>query len=116
MFIFFGNRSSPTIANCALIKTADHGEEEYGTAAKEFVKENFYVDDGLTSVPHPLDAIHLIKNTNSMLATAKLNLYKVVSNSSAVLKSTPEENRSGDVKSIDFSDTLPIMQRFLGVS
>ena len=47
----FGNVSSPAIATYGMRKTAEDGEEEFGSAAKEFVYNDFYVDDGLTSRP-----------------------------------------------------------------
>ena len=46
----FGNSPSPAVATYSLRRSAEHGEEEHGADAKEFVFRNFYVDDGLTSV------------------------------------------------------------------
>ena len=46
-----GATSSPGCANFALKTTADQYEEEYGSEASNFVRRNFYVDDGLKSVP-----------------------------------------------------------------
>ena len=48
----FGNTSSPAIATFGLRKTAEVGETEFGSDAKEFVDNDFYVDDGLKSVPN----------------------------------------------------------------
>ena len=47
----FGATSSPSCANFALKKTADDYEEEFGAQAANFIRHNFYVDDGLKSVP-----------------------------------------------------------------
>ena len=47
----FGNTSSPAVATFGLRKTAQFGEAEFGSDAKEFVDKNFYVDDGLKSMP-----------------------------------------------------------------
>ena len=49
----FGNTSSPAIAAFCLRKTADVGEQEFVSDAKDFVYDNFYVDDGLKSVANP---------------------------------------------------------------
>ena len=46
----FGAASSPGCAKYGLKKAADDGEAEYGTEAAEFIKRDFYVDDGLKSV------------------------------------------------------------------
>jgi hypothetical protein len=47
----FGATSSPGCANVGLRKTADDYEKICGTKAADFVRNNFYVDDGLKSVP-----------------------------------------------------------------
>lgn len=57
----FGNSPSPAVAIYGLQRTAELGEAEYGTDAKEFVLRNFYVDDGITSVPSEKTAIDLLK-------------------------------------------------------
>ncbi|CAB4040244.1 Hypothetical predicted protein, partial [Paramuricea clavata] len=76
----FGNTSSPTIATFGLRKTAEVGEPEFGSDAKEFVENNFYVDDGLKSMPNRRQAIDLLKHTQAMLATGNLRLHKISSN------------------------------------
>ncbi|CAB4035354.1 Hypothetical predicted protein, partial [Paramuricea clavata] len=76
----FGNTSSPAVATFGLRKTADDGEEEFGHAANDFVCNTIYVDDGLTSCSNPDEAIDLVKNTQTMLATANLKLHKIASN------------------------------------
>ena len=48
----FGNVSSPSIATFGLRKTAEEEEMEFGSVAKNFVYNDFYVDDGLTSQPY----------------------------------------------------------------
>ncbi len=111
----FGNASSPSVAMFGLRKTADDGEEEFGHAAKEFVKNDFYVDDGLTSCSTSEEAIHLVKNTQSMLATANLRLHKIASNSIAVMKAIPLQDRADNLQNLDFQrDPLP-SQLSLGV-
>ena len=46
----FGAVSSPACANFALKRAAEDGEEEFGKRASEFLRNDFYVDDGLTSI------------------------------------------------------------------
>ena len=75
----FGNASSPAVATFGMRKTAEDGEEGFGSAAKEFVYNDFYVDDGLTSRPTDQETIELLKNMQAMLATARLRLHKAVS-------------------------------------
>ena len=64
----FGATSSPGCANFALKRTADDFKELFGSEAAPFVKEDFYVDDGLKSVPSAIQASALIKSTKSLLA------------------------------------------------
>jgi hypothetical protein len=71
----FGNTSTPAIATCTLRKTALIGQPEYGPDAREFVEKDFYVDDGLKSVPDHEGAIDLLHRTKTMLADANLCLH-----------------------------------------
>ena len=98
----FGNTSSPAVAMFGLQKTADDGEEKFGHTTKDFVKNDFYVDDGLTSCSTSEEAINLIKNTKSMLATANIRLHKVASNSATVMEAIPPEDRVDNMQNLDF--------------
>ena len=60
----FGATSSPGCANFALKTTADQYEETSASAAADFIRRNFYVDDRLKSVPSVEQAKELIKNTS----------------------------------------------------
>ena len=109
------NTSSPAIATYCLRKTAEVGEQEFGSDAKEFVENNFYVDDGLKSVADPGKAIDLLHRTHAMLATANLRLHKIASNHPAVTQAFPSQDRAADLRDLDLSkDTIPV-QRSLGV-
>ncbi|XP_028391897.1 uncharacterized protein LOC114516570 [Dendronephthya gigantea] len=111
----FGNTSSPSVAMFGLRKTADDGEEKFGQVAKEFVKNDFYVDDGLTSCSTSKEAIDLIKNSQSMLATANLRLHKIASNSTQVMEAIPLEDRAESLRDLDlYRDPLP-SQLSLGI-
>ena len=111
----FGNGPSQTVATYGLRRTAIDGEEEYGEEAKKFISRNFYVDDGLTSLPATQGATDLVKSAQATLATANLRLHKVVSNSVEVMEAFPAEDRAKDVRDLDLRhDSLPA-QRSLGV-
>ena len=62
----FGATSSPGCANVALKASADDGELECGSRAADFVRKNFYVDDGLISLPTPGEAVSLVSNTQAL--------------------------------------------------
>ncbi|XP_074634093.1 uncharacterized protein LOC141892648 [Acropora palmata] len=111
----FGNGPSPAVATFGLRKTASDGEEEFGKAATNFVHRNFYVDDGLTSLPTAAQAIDLVTTTQAMLTTANLRLHKVVSNSVEVVEAFSNEDRGKDLRNLDLRhDSLP-PQRSFGV-
>ena len=111
----FGAMSSPGCANFALKRTADNFEELFGSEPAKFVKEDFYVDDGLKSVPSAVQASTLIESTKCLLAKGGFNFHKFISNSKNVIKAIPKEQQASSIKELDLSrDVLPI-ERALGV-
>ncbi|KAK3731876.1 hypothetical protein QZH41_000340 [Actinostola sp. cb2023] len=111
----FGNGPSPAVATYGLRKTVDHGEERCSEETKNFVRRNFYVDDGLISLPTAEEAIDLITDAQAVLATCNLRLHKVVSNSIEVMEAFPTADRAKDIRDLDLRhDSLPA-QRSLGV-
>ena len=112
----FGNRPSPSVAIYGLHKAADIGEMEHGKDAAQFVTRNFYVDDGLISLPTEPEAVTLLQNTQKMLAQSNLRLHKIASNSSKVMEAFSTSDLAKNIKSLDLdSDPLPV-QRSLGIS
>ena len=104
----FGATSSPGCANLALRTAADDGMNEFGVEAASFIKENFYVVDGLKSVPTVPEAIELIKNSNEMCMKGGFRLHKFTSNSKEVVESTPIESCTKEIKELDLNrDLLP---------
>ena len=112
----FGNTSSPAIATFGLRKTAEVGETEFGSDAKEFVDNDFYVDDGLKSVPNSQQAIDLLQRTQAMLATGNLRLHKISSNNPKVTDAFPPDDRATDLRDLDLNHVSAPVQRSLGVS
>ena len=68
-------------------------ESEFGIDAREFVENNFYVDDGLKSLPNSQQSIDLLRRTQAMLATANLRLHKIASNNSEVTRAFSTDDR-----------------------
>lgn len=111
----FGATSSPGCANFALKHTANNYENVFGTAVANFLRNDFYVDDGLKSVPSIDEAIHLVHNVKQMCSQGGFKLHKFVSNSKDVIRSIPESDRADGVKALDLDlDSLPL-ERTLGV-
>ena len=89
--------------------------ELFGSDPAKFVKEDFYVDDGLKSVPSAVQASALMESTKCLLAKGGFNLHKFISNSKKVIKAISKEQQASDIKELYLSrDVLPI-KRALGV-
>lgn len=111
----FGAVSSPSCANFALKQTADDCEGRYGTEALNTIRQNFYVDDCLKSVPSDGQAICLVQELKAVCATGGFKLTKWISNSRSVLASVPAEERAKEVKNLDLNtEKLPV-ERALGM-
>ncbi|XP_068742185.1 uncharacterized protein [Montipora capricornis] len=105
----FGATSSPGCANFAMKRTADDFKELFGSELAKFVKEDFYVDDGLKSVPSGTQASAVIESTKSLLAKGGLNVHKFISKSKEVIKAISKEQQASGIKELDLSrDVLPI--------
>ncbi|KAK3719744.1 hypothetical protein QZH41_001948 [Actinostola sp. cb2023] len=89
----FGATSSPGCANLALKTTAEQNEVDIGTEPANFIKTNFYVDDGLKSTKTIQDAISLIKKGKDMCAKGGFRLHKFISNSKEVIVNTSRRSR-----------------------
>ena len=111
----FGAASSPGCANCGLKQVATDNEEEFGCAVADVLRRDFYVDDGLKSLPSDSEAIDMIYKTKEMCGKGGLHLHKFISNSKAVIEHIPHEDRAKGIKDLDLlHDKLPV-ERALGI-
>ena len=111
----FGATSSPGCANFALKKVASDFGHLRGEEAANFLKNDFYVADGLKSVSSPEAAIALVKNTKLLCERSGFNLHKFVSNHKAVIDAIPLQDQSKDIQNLDFTnESLPV-ERALSV-
>ena len=111
----FGATSSPACANFALKTTADKFKEEYGQQAADFIRKDFYVDDGLKAVETADAAIELVKTSTALCKAGGFNLHKFTSNNKSVVEGIPEDIRAKNIQQIDLRhDALPV-ERTLGV-
>ena len=111
-FHLFGAISSPGCANFGFKQIAEDYQDEFGLEAAEFIRRDFYVDDGFKSVSNVDEAIGLIDKTKYMCAKAGLRLHKFVSN---VIQYLEAEDREKDLKDINLAlDKLPV-ERTLGI-
>ena len=107
----FSAVSSPGRANFVLKRTADDFKEVFGSKPAEFVKQDFYVDDGLKSVPSESEATSLIQSTKELCAKGGFNLHKFVSNSKNVLEAIHKDKRAKGVMELNLNQgVLPWAQ------
>ena len=111
----FGNTSSPAVATYGLRKTARVEETQFGYDAREFVERNFYVDDGVKSLPGIAESVDLLQRTQAMLATANLRLHKIASNDPNVTNAFPTNDRASELCDLDLSKDVKPIQRSMGV-
>lgn len=112
----FGNSPSSAIAKYGLQGSVKEVEQIYGQYVVEFVTNDFYVDDGLTSLPSPEQAIDLVKRSQQALEKGgKLKLHKILSNSREVMQAFPKEELANDIKDLDLGQAEFPTQRSLGL-
>ena len=110
----FGATSSPGVATFGLRKVAED-YRNISTEATRFLKDDFYVDDGVTSVSTPQEAKELIKAATTICTKANIRLHKFTCNNEEVLSTVPISERKEVSKSIDiFKDSL-YCERTLGM-
>lgn len=94
----FGVTSSPSCTNFALKQTANDFKGEYGEQAANFIRNDFYVDQGLKSVATAASAVELVKNVKAMCHQGGFNLHKFLSNSKEVIRTSPRVTEQGELK------------------
>ncbi|XP_054594125.2 uncharacterized protein [Nothobranchius furzeri] len=110
----FGAVSSPGCANFGLRHLATLGKGQYSESTIHFIENNFYIDDGLVSVPTEQEAIQLVRESRELCNTGKLRLHKFVSNNDNVMASIPEGERT-TVKNRDIKFIYSHIEKALGV-
>ena len=98
----FGAASSPGCANYGL-KHLARSQAEALPQASSFVQNDFYVDDGLTSVQTECEAVNLIRDAQTLCSNGGLRLHKFVSNNRTVIESVPVSERAVDIKDLNLT-------------
>ncbi|XP_043230080.1 uncharacterized protein LOC122385695 [Amphibalanus amphitrite] len=111
----FGATSSPAVALCALRRTADEHGDDSATGASNFVKNSFYIDDGVFSTSSSSEALQLIQDAVELCAKGGFKLHKFMSNDAEVLKKLPVYSLSRSSReAICEGKSLPC-ERVLGI-
>ncbi|XP_064480187.1 uncharacterized protein LOC135393826 [Ornithodoros turicata] len=104
------------IATYGLRRTAQEAESQVRTYVRHFVERDFYVDDGLNSLPSEHEAVDLLERTQRMLMGSNLRLHKIASNSVNIMKAFPTDDCAADLKDLDLNGADVPMQSSLGLS
>ena len=109
----FGTTSSPACANYPLKMSANDNEKDLEAEAVNFIRRDFYVDDGLTSVESVQDAVTLSRNTKEMCRRGGFKLHKFTSSHKEVIEAIAIEDRAEGIQSIDLDkEALPLEHAF----
>ena len=111
----FDATSSQGCASFAFKTTVDRYQESCGREGADFVRRNFYVDDGLKSVQFVEEAKELIKNTKSLCQKGGFRLHKFTSNHKEVMSPVPQEDRATHRKDCHLVNDFTAIERARGV-
>lgn len=110
----FGAASSPGCANFGLKYLARQYKDDYPSASA-FIEKNFYVDDGLTSVPSIEEAKKLIVEAQDLCKRGGLRLHKFNSNEREVLDSVDPSERAVTTEPLNLGLNATPAERALGI-
>ncbi|XP_070412225.1 uncharacterized protein [Nothobranchius furzeri] len=108
----FGAASSPGCANFGLKHLARQHKASYPLAST-FMEKNFYVDDGLVSIPSIDEAKKLISESQEFCKKGGLRLHKFNSNEEAALSCLDPSERAAKIEPLGFDQTPS--ERALGI-
>ena len=99
----FGAKSSPSVCNYALQKTARDNYDQIGPNVAKTILQDFYVDDCLKSVGTKSEAVQLIKDLQNGCAAGGFHLTKFLCNDRDVLRTIPMEECSKELQCRDLN-------------
>ncbi|XP_066983800.1 uncharacterized protein [Macrobrachium rosenbergii] len=111
----FGARSSPSVVNFCLRKTAEDYGHLYDDKTTTILLRNFYVDNLLKSFHDEARCVTLINDLINVCRDGGFRLNQWTANNKCVLATVPEGERDDSVAVLDLSkDKLPT-ERALGI-
>ena len=111
----FGGKSSPSVVNYCMRKTADDHELNYSELAINTLRRSFYMDDMIRSVKSVEDAKDLIPEMQKLLQEGGFDLGKFMSTSREVIETVPEEKRAKSLQNLDLNDCSLPQESALGL-
>ena len=111
----FGCSSSPAVANFALKYCASlHEDDPLLRPSIDYIRNSFYVDDGVSSADTTDQAIEILSGAADILARYNIRLHKIASNSQEVLGYFPDSEVSNPQSANN--NRIPAVNHVLGVS
>ncbi|XP_068240008.1 uncharacterized protein [Palaemon carinicauda] len=111
----FGARSSPSVVNFCLRKTALDFGSMYNEEASNSIRRNFYVDNLLKAMDDEEECIKLTRDLINLCRDGGFRLNQWTSSSKQILAAIPREERDDSVAVLDLNkDELPT-ERALGI-
>ncbi|XP_076330794.1 uncharacterized protein LOC143236417 [Tachypleus tridentatus] len=80
-----------------------------------FIQEGFYFDDGLKNVKTVREAIHLIKETQTICVKENIYLPKFLSNKQEVVDSSSLTDRAPKLENLHLPEERTPLERVLGI-
>ena len=111
----FGGKSSPSVVNFCMKKTAEDNESSFSDLAIDTLRRSFYVDDMIRAVESEAEAKQLITDMQKLLAKGGFKLMKFLSTSKEVINSIPEELRAKSLQEMCIEDTTLPQESALGL-
>ena len=110
----FGAISSPACATFGLRYIAREFTT-YGADVRQFITDDFYVDDGLKSVNSVEEAISLVERTVALCKTRGVRLHRFSSNAEGLLRALPDSECAVKSESLNLDLEEYPTERVLGV-
>ncbi|XP_076853974.1 uncharacterized protein LOC143509288 [Brachyhypopomus gauderio] len=111
----FGAVSSPSCANYALRRIVQDYKDHFEPCILNTILHNFYMDDCLTSVSSEAKARKMVSELTAACAKGGFHLSKWTSNSSEVLASIPDAQRSKTTRGLDLDQKANAVETALGL-
>ena len=105
----FGNSSSPALAILGLRFAVNNDTTNTPQEVKDFIKNNFYVDDGLKSTKTHQEAVSILSKTIDTLSKYNIRLHKISSNSEEVINAFPSSELSQTPPKLSGTATQPTL-------
>ena len=101
----FGHTSSPAVATFGIRHAASLDKAPHREKARDYIRNSFYVDDGLKSETNVHDAVSILRDARVILGRVNMRLHKIVSTHKEVLEAFPPSEIAKDVSYVNIQES-----------